>query len=236
MKKKLCLFLILLLSFPLFAQNQTDSTENEEVAASPFDKPFFEATDFFVGLTPIIYITADNNYSGGPSSIAYPVYFGIAWPRDYWISIQPSLKIFSSYYLVNGGEIYPAEIENRTGLVFSFLLNIPVVFKANFWDKSNLKLTAGVAFLFRFAITAQGIDSDEPGDLGTVKDDINFMNSNFYEGAKFIYMSTSADWMFNLSNGMQIGPEVSFYIPVITLMSEFSLNGTMISGGVKIFF
>ena len=238
MKKIAFVFLLLLIFFPLASQTTgTDSvTESDLVTASPFEKSFFEATDFFVGFTPLAYISTENDNKGGPSSIVYPLYFGIAWPRDYWISIQPSLKIFTDYYLVSEGKVYPAEIENRTGLGFSFLLNVPVVFQANFWDKSNLKLSAGIALLFRFAVTAPGIDSNEAGDSGKVSDDISLINSSFYEGAKFIYFSTSADWMFTLNNGMQIGPEISFYIPVITLASEFSLNGTMISCGVKLFF
>lgn len=227
-----------MISFPLASQTTgtASETESDTVAENPFDKSFWETTDFFVGFTPIAYLSTEGNNQGGPSSIAYPLYFGIAWPRDYWVSIQPSLKIFTDYYLVNDGKVYPAEIENRTGMGFSFLLNIPVVFQANFWDKSNLKLSAGLALLFRFAFTAPGVDDNDAGDSGKVSDDIALINSSFYEGAKFIYLSTSADWMFNLSNGMQIGPEVSFYIPVITLASEFSLNGTMISAGVKLFF
>ena len=153
MKKIAFVFLLLLIFFPLASQTTgTDSvTESDLVTESPFEKSFFEATDFFVGFTPLAYISTENDNKGGPSSIVYPLYFGIAWPRDYWISIQPSLKIFTDYYLVSEGKVYPAEIENRTGLGFSFLLNVPVVFQANFWDKSNLKLSAGIALLFRFA-------------------------------------------------------------------------------------
>lgn len=229
---------------PLFSQTKDSASENagssdvteNQSENNPFDRPFFEVTDFFVGFTPLLYISTESNYKGGPSNIAYPLYFGIAWPRNHWISIQPSLKFYTSYFLVNDGQVFPAEVENRTGQGFSFLLNVPVVFKANFWDKSNLKLSAGLAFLIRFAVAAPGVGDDDDGYFGSAKKDISFMNKNFYEGAKFIYLSTSADWMFNLNNGMQFGPELSFYIPVITLASEFSLYGTMISAGVKIFF
>lgn len=226
------------MTFPLIGQEipeQQDLVEENEIQ-NMFDFPFLETSNVFMGFTPVLYISTDGENRGGPSPISYPLYVGVAWPRDFWISLQPSLKIYTEYYLINDGKVYPAEIENRTGLGFSFLLNLPVVFQANFWDKTNIKLSAGIAFLLRFAVTAPGVDKNSPGYAGTVKDDVSLINKSFYEGLKFIYLSGSADWMFNLNNGVQIGPEISLYIPVITILSEFSLHGTMISGGVKLIF
>lgn len=245
MNKKIFTFILLLIfTLPLIAQETASEqsgvavTEGEEISENPFNMPFFETSNLFIGFTPLLFITTDNENKGGPSSIVYPLYIGVSWPRDFWISLQPSIKIFMDYYLVNDGTVYPAEIENRTGLGFAFLLNIPVVFQANFWDMSNLKLSAGLAFLIRFAVPAPGVPSSAPGSDGfaTVKDEVSYINKSFYEGAKFIYLSGSADFMFNLNNGVQIGPEFSMYIPVITILSEFSLHGTMFSAGVKLIF
>lgn len=234
MKNKSFLIFLFLLFFSssIFAQNGNEKVEEDK---NPFNQPFFEQAAVFAGVTPTIYIVSEDNLSA-PSPIVFPVYIGFAWPKDYFISFQPSLKIFTNYYFVNDGKVLPAEIENRTAYTFSFLLNIPVVFKVNLWDKANITASVGIALLIRFGFLASGVDENDYGYSGTAAGDISLINSGFYEGGKFVYMSTSADWMFNMGNGMQLGPEVSFYIPVVTLLSDFSLNGTMISVGIKVVF
>lgn len=233
MKRKtlLAIFLIILCSTSLFAQEE----KKEESLKNLFSQGFTENAAIFVGLTPTIYFVADSDFSA-PSPILFPFYIGLTWPKDYFISIQPSIKLFSTYYYVNNGQVYAAEIENRTASAFGILLNIPLVFKVNLWDKTNITASVGIAFLIRFAFLASGVDESDYGDTGSADSDLSLINSSFYSGGKFIYMSTSADWMFNLKNGMEIGPEVSFYIPVVTLVSEFSLEGTMISVGAKFVF
>lgn len=233
MKRKslIAIFFLILCSASLFAQEE----KKEESFKNLFSQSFTENAAIFLGLTPTIYVVSDNDFSA-PSPIVFPFYIGLTWPKDYFVSLQPSIKIFSTYYYVNNGQVYVAEIENRTASSFSFLLNIPVVFKVNFWDKTNITASVGVAFLIRFAVLASGVEDNDYGDTGSAKSDLSLINSSFYSGGKFIYLSTSADWMFNLKNGMEIGPEVSFYIPVVTLLSEFSMEGTMISVGAKFVF
>lgn len=239
MKKRfIVVVLLLLFTSSIFAQQSAGVVEEPaktEKQVNPFTQSFFETSSIFLGLTPTVYFTPGDNKSA-PSPVVFPFYIGVVWPKDYFISIQPSVKIFSNYYFINDGEVLPAEIENRTANSISFLLNLPVVFKINLWDKANITASAGIALLLRVGFLAGGVNENDSGYYGTAQKDVEVINSAFYEGGKFVYFSTSADWMFNLKNGMQIGPEASFYIPVVTLISEFSMVGTMISVGVKFIF
>lgn len=230
--KKLIILLILIFASGVSVYAQ----ESKEKSGSIFDRPFFDATDFFFGLTPTIYISTSESTQGAVSPISFPVYFGIEWPNDNWFSFQPSVKIFTGYYLVEDGQVLPAEVENRTALAFNLLLNVPVVFQANFWENSNLRLSAGIAFLFRFAILASDVGANDYGYTGSASGDVAMINKWFYSGLKFLYLTGGADWLFKLNEYVMLGPEVSINFPLGMVISNFSLEGTIISVGVKVVF
>lgn len=244
MKKKIGLLLVLsfLAGSFLYGQNSNGSNASSENSTAkdskenPFKQPFFEVSDFFFGVSPSVFINTQDGSLSAPSPVFFPVYFGVIWPNNNFFSFQPSLRIWTGYYFINDGHVLPAEIENRTALTFNFMLNIPVVFKAEFWEKSNVKLSGGVAILIRFATIAQGVDEGDFGYYGTAKDDVEKINSWFYENARFLYLSLGADWMFQLTEKIQIGPEFSMYIPVGSVFSTWSLDGLIISLGVKLIY
>lgn len=212
-----------------------ENVEIKEENKNPFSKPFLESTSFFAGFGPSLFYISDSNLSA-PPPIVYPVFIGLAWPKDFFLSTQPSIKFFSNYYFVNEGKVLPAEVENRTAYGFSFFVNVPIVFTLNIKNVTNLKASVGLAFLCRFAILASNVEESDSGYYGSAKEDLKQINDSFYERGKFVYLSTSIDWMFNLKNNMQFGPELSFYIPIVTVFSEFNLQGTMINLSLKVIF
>ena len=180
--------------------------------------------DFVFGITPTVFFNThtknkDGIFISAKSPVLFPVYFGMSVPNYTAVSFQPTLKIFSSYNLVYEDMVLPAEIENRTGLTYSFLLNLPVVFKLNYKNKCSWSLSSGIAGLFRFAVLPDGVQTDESGYTGTVESDIKFMNSWFYENLRFLYLSAGFDWMFYYGK-TKYGPEISIYFPISTFPSE----------------
>lgn len=195
--------------------------------------------DFVFGITPTVFFNThtknkDGIFISAKSPVLFPVYFGMSVPNYTAVSFQPTLKIFSSYNLVYEDMVLPAEIENRTGLTYSFLLNLPVVFKLNYKNKCSWSLSSGIAGLFRFAVLPDGVQTDESGYTGTVESDIKFMNSWFYENLRFLYLSAGFDWMFYYGK-TKYGPEISIYFPISTFTDK-SADGMMVSVGVKVEF
>lgn len=211
-------------------------TEVEELIQS---QALIHRLDFLFGITPTISInshtrSADGKFISAPSPIDIPVYIGLSIPNYTAISFQPSLRFFTSYNLVYDQMVLPAEVENRTGLTFNFLLNLPIVFKLNYRNKYSWSILAGVAGLFRFATVPSNVQGENPGFTGTVQSDIDYMNSWFYENVRFLYVSAGIDWMFYYGK-TKYGPELSVFFP-ISVFTDKSADGLKIGAGIKVEF
>ena len=195
--------------------------------------------DFVMGIQPLVTINTHTKNSTGkfisaPSPIEVPFYIGLSVPNYTAISFQPTLRFFPTFNLVYGDMVLPAEVENRTSLTLSFLLNLPVVFKINFHDKNSISVFGGLAGLFRFATTPFNVKGSEPGYTGTVKTDIDYMNKWFYKKLRFLYLSTGVDWLFYYGT-TKYGPEFSIFFPISTITDK-TLDGLMIGVGIKVEF
>lgn len=216
-------------------QNMT-VTEVEELIQS---QSLINRLDFVFGLAPLLSInthtkSADGKFISAPSPISFPVYIGLSIPNYTALSFQPSLRFYMSYTLVYGNMVLPAEIENRSGLTFNFLLNLPVVFKLNYRDKYSWSVLAGLAGLFRFATLPANVQASDPGFTGSAKSDVDYMNSWFYKNARFLYLSAAIDWMFYYGK-TKYGPEFSLFFP-FAAFADKSLDGLMIGLGIKVEF
>ena len=217
-------------------QQNMSVTEVEELIESQSAIHHF---DFIFGIEPQVSINthmknAEGKFISAPSPMFFPIYFGLAIPNYTAVSFQPSIRFYTTFNLVYGDMVLPAEIENRTGLTFSFLLNLPIAFKINIHNKYSLDILAGVAGLIRFATVPVNVKDTEPGYTGTVKTDIDYMNSWFYKNARFLYLSVAADWLFYYGT-TKYGPELSIFFP-ISVFTDKSLDGLMFGVGVKVEF
>ena len=216
-------------------QNMT-VTEVEELIQS---QALIHRLDFVFGLTPTVYINShtkdsDGKFISAPSPLVFPVYIGLSVPNYTAISFQPSLRFFMSYNLVYDGMVLPAEVENRTGLTFNFLTNLPIVFKLNYRNKYSWSILAGIAGLFRFAAVPFNVQADDTGFTGTVQSDVDYMNEWFYQNMRFLYLSAAADWM-SYYGKTKYGPELSVFFP-ISIFTDKSADGLMIGVGIKVEF
>ena len=247
-QKRLILLTVLFLGLStqfLFAQeSERDYVDEQNMTVSEVEEliqsqSLINKLDFVFGVEPVISINTHKKNSDGyfisaPSPIHFPVYFGLSLPNYTAISFQPTLRFFLSYNLVYDDMVLPAEVENRTGLTFNFLVNLPIVFKLNYRNKYSWSILAGVAGLFRFASVPFNVSADESGFTGTVRSDIDYMNSWFYKNARFLYLSAAIDWMFYYGK-TKYGPELSVFFPLSTFTDQ-TIDGLMIGAGIKVEF
>jgi hypothetical protein len=258
MKKLLLLTCIFIFSYTAFfaqeaqesqidtvtPQDEKDYVDNQNMSVTEVEEliqsqSFIHKIDFVFGIEPMVSINthtkdSDGKFISAPSPMYIPVYIGLSIPNYTAISFQPTLRFFTSYYLVYQDMVLPAEIENRTGQTFNFLLNLPVVFKLNYKDKVSWSIFAGVAGLFRFATAPINIKETEPGFTGTVKSDVGYMNKWFYKNVRFLFLSTGIDWMFYYGT-TKFGPEFSIFFPISAIMDK-SVDGLLIGAGIKVEF
>ena len=249
MKRLVLLSIIILFSITnVFAQETSDSeldyVDEQNMSVSEVEEliqsqSFIHRIDFVFGIEPLVSINSHQKNSKGqfisaPSPIYIPVYIGLSIPNYTAISFQPSLRFFTGYNLVYEDMVLPAEIENRTGLTFSFLINLPIVFKLNYKDKCSWSVLAGIAGLFRFSAIPSNVKANESGFTGTVQSDIDYMNSWYYKNLRFLYVSAGIDWLFYYGK-TKYGPELAVFFP-ISVFADKSVDGLMIGAGIKVEF
>ena len=234
-------------SMNLFAQETTtekDYVDEQNMTVSEVEELIqsqsaINKIDFIFGVTPLVSLnthtkSAEGKFISAPSPICFPVYIGLSIPNYTTISFQPSLRFFMSYNLVYDTFVLPAEIENRTGFTFNFLLNLPIVLKLNYHNKYSWSILAGVAGLFRFATVPFNVQGAEPGTTGTVQSDVDYMNTWFYKNVRYLYLSATIDWMFYYGK-TKYGPEFAVFFPVSTFTDK-SVDGLIAGVGIKVEF
>ncbi len=251
MKKLFILILIFLFSTASFFAQEENAPESErdyvdeqnmtvsEVEELIQSQSAINRLDFVFGIEPLLSINTHTKNSEGkfvsaPSPISIPFYIGLSIPNYTALSFQPTLRFFSSYNLVYKELVLPAEVENRTGFTFNFLLNLPVVLKINYKNKVSWSIFAGLAGLFRFAIPPINISESQSGYTGSVKSDVEYMNQWFYKNVRFLYLSTGIDCMFYYGK-TKFGPEFSVFFPISSIIDK-SLDSLMLGAGIKVEF
>lgn len=201
-----------------------------------YQESFWERADFFVELTPSFMINTESKTVSAPNPAFFSLGVGMVYPNDTFFSFEPSFHFFWNYYLVNNGNVYPAEIENRTATALSFLFNFPAVFSIKPTERSKMKLSPGAAFLLRIPVIAGGVNATDSGWYGTVQDDIDNMGRWFYENGRFLFLSFNAAWIFEHIEKISFGPCVAVYFPLIANLIEKNANGMIVQVGLRLIF
>lgn len=207
-----CLF-ILTVFFKGFAQEETLIQKDEATKQND--------TNFFFTLSPLLYINTDS--SSAPSPISFSAGLGFDFFNSKKIGMECKANFFTNYFLWDGKIARPAEIENRTALVFNSLWDIDATYAWNF-TTSQLKLCAGLGFLLRYAILANGIDES---------DDVKDINKSFYSKLNFLYPNLGLSWLYDFNARWKAGFEAKLYLPVGAIAEGRGLDSMMISAGVK---
>lgn len=178
-------------------------------------------TEFFVTGGPNLMVSTSGN-SSAPSPIMYSLGFGAEFPAYESVLLQGRASFFSNYYLWDGDDARPAEIENRTATALSLLLGFDAG-RSWFFGENRLSVCGGLGFLLRAAFLAGGVSSDDEGGSGTTAgDDVSSINSWFYSGLRFLYPECSVKYLRALpggASGMQFGAEARFLFPLGAIIS-----------------
>lgn len=227
---KALLLLALISGGSLFAQ----PSQEENTASAQNNSTFLQKNwDFFFTLGPILYINTDKD--SAPSPVRFSGGAGFDFLKDKTISLQTKLSVFTGYYLWDGKNARPAEIENRTAIVFSGLIDIDATHR---WQKgkSIIEAGAGLSFLARAGMLANGVSADDSGgtDSSTAGDDVSAINKWFYSGMNFLYPNIAFSWMHTLDSGWLAGLETKLYIPLGAIADGRALDTMIIFAGIKI--
>lgn len=188
---------------------------------------------FFFTLGPSVYVNTDSKTSPSPVSFAGGAGFDLF--NHKFLNFQPKLTFFTNYYLWDGEYARPSEIENRTALALSFLLDLNTTHIFHL-EKDIFQFGGGLGFLARFSFLANGVDSDDTGGEtnSTAGDDIKSINRWFYKNLNFLYPNLNFSWQHAFTKNYLAGLEAKIYFPLGAILDGRAFDTTIFSLGIKI--
>ena len=233
LKKKIIFLILLMAAASLSAQDKTAAAETEK--ESPADTTQEESAakkkhSLFFSAGPLLMVNTDSSKNSAPSPIMFSGGLGATLFQNLPVTFQPRLSFFIHYYLWNGENAHPAEIENRTATVLSFLLDLNAV-KIFRYKKHTFHVGGGLGILARFGMLSSGVEADGRGSTktSTNSDDLSSINKWFWSGARFLYPDITFCWLYDLPNGWKAGVSAQVYIPVGSLADGRGMDGTMLT-------
>ena len=227
-------FLLLSAFFPLFAQTGTEplagasadtvvSRENAEKSAamqtsseenSSGKETAGKNFSWIFTMGPVLTVNTEDATKSAPSPIAFSCGFGAKLNKNNKYSFEPHVSFFKNYYLWDGENALPAEVENRTATVLSFLFDLPVVY--NFKKKDNYYFEAGggIALLARYGLLSNGVKSSDSGSTGDAGGDVSEINKWLLKPAHMFFPELKGAWNFKVSDRLDAGLESKIYIPI----------------------
>ncbi|MBQ7158285.1 MAG: hypothetical protein IJS09_02510 [Treponema sp.] len=203
---------------------ETDGTQEKDVA--------IKKHSFLFSAGPALMISTDSTKKSAPSPITFCVGAGGTLFQNMPISFQPRLSFFVNYYLWDGDNARPAEIENRTAIALSFLLDLNAV-KIIRYKNHTFQAGGGLGVLARFGILSNGVDANGSGSNENTSvsnnDDVSSINSWFWSSAHFLYPDIMFCWLYNLPNGWKAGVSANVYVPVGSLADGRGMDGMIIA-------
>lgn len=168
--------------------------------------------------------------SGGLLSAPSPLtgFFGAAYryPISPRAAFAPSLSVFTVRYLwdESTGRALPAEIENRTALVPTILLDFPVLWTVPA-DRFLFSLGGGLAIAVRYGFLDSGVNPDEirAYETLTAAGQVAEVNKYLWGSCRWLYPTAQAGVRYQLDTGWGAGFVVRAGIPVFNLWSKPAL-------------
>ncbi|MBQ3671495.1 MAG: hypothetical protein II921_08475 [Treponema sp.] len=219
-----------------YAEDDEESEEDFEEEEGGRRLPFIS----FIGtLGPIFTLNTDSSTSSAPSPVAFSGGLGALFFEEKPIFAELRVSFSMNYYLWDGKKARPAEVENRTATVPSFMIDVTGGHMFHFGN-NYLGVAAGIGLLLRFAVLSHGVGEDDYGYTGdsssSAKDDVSSINSWFYEGSNFFYPEAAITYYRYVSDAMKFGGELRGYFPVGSYSSGDGLDGMKVSLSVKVNF
>ncbi len=191
----------------------------------------------FLTFGPLLMLNTDNTSNGAPSPILYSFGGGADFYFYDDFFAEPRLSFFTNYYLFDGENAQPAEIENRTASALSFMLDLTAGRRFEF-GKHTLLASGGAGILARFAFLAGDVDSSDSGTTNgsTAGDDVSSINSWFWSNLNFFYPQLNLCYLYKITDALKIGCDFRAYIPLSSILSQNGLDGMIFSLAAKLCF
>ena len=177
------------------------------------------AADFKTVFSLSPQITINNDKDGAPSPVKFGVSIGFEIPLIQNLLIAPQFTFSTNYYLVANNKVLPAEIENRTALAPSLMLDIPFGYKIPI---KNLYITPkiGLGTFLRYGFLAKGISKSE-SDL------VDFINEGFYKDLAWLYPMAEIDFDFVVKEKLMAGFGIKYYLPLGSVLKGETLQNSI---------
>ena len=215
------LFFSLLAAAPVFSQNS-----DSEILPAPEAKGISVRPYFNIGTNITLNLASKEKIA--PTPVNFTFGGGVVLDITDLISIEPRLDFWMMYYLYDGIDALPAEVEHRTATTLCFMLDCPVGFNFRF-GKHTITPGAGLGFLMRFGLLSTGVKDNDKGATGTAKGDIEKINSWFWGNARFLYPEIFLSWDYKVNDNFRAGLTAKVYLPVGQLISGNGVDGMIIN-------
>ena len=198
-------------------------------------KEFFGQISPFINIGAAFMINTESKLKSAPSPTSFALSIGLIWPNQAFLSFQPRLNFWWSYWLWDGEMALPAEIENRTALALNFMLDIPAAATFRF-KNCQIEAGLGLGILARVALLAGGVSEDDPGTTGSAGGDKEKIQEWFWSGSRFLYPEVFVAWEWRFSPRIAAGLEARYYFPLGAFMDGRGLDASIIAVSGKLIF
>ncbi len=235
---------------PLFCQ-ENNSSQAQEAASSAQGgfqnlfggsyvppksaKEFWRQVSPFANIGVNITLNTESKLKSAPSPTAFTLAFGGIWPNKAFLSFQPRLAFWTSYYLWDGNNALPAEVENRTAFVLNFMLDFPAVATFRF-QKFQAEAGIGLGVLARAALLANGVSEGDSGTTGSAGGDKSEIQKWFWGNARFLYVEFLGGWQWNFTERIAAGFDLRYYLPIGSLADGRGLTESIFALSAKLIF
>lgn len=225
------IFLISFMTANLFCQTENTSEENSK---SKID--FSKITILpYANMGIQLQVNAAPKEDRAPSPVLFNIGGGAIINMTDFITLEPHLDFWTQYYLYDGKDARPAEVEHRTATMLCFMLDIPVGFNFKYGNHT-LTPGAGLGLLMRFGFLSNGVKSSDSGATGSAQGDVEKINSWMWDKARFIYPELFFAWTYKISEDFSAGAVLRCYIPIGSIIDGKGLDATIINLSARFIF
>ncbi len=216
------------------AENDAAVKTSDELAKDKLDEKTqtlkFSNFGFYFG--PEIIFSKTENYTNPSLGISTNLGLEYEFMPVKYLSLLPSLDVSIFHYAflftdsadLTKGRAYICELENRTAMTMSFLLDIPIMARFDIYSWV-LSFGAGVAFFIRGAFLEPGVKADSPNYYDIpAKKELNLINSYFWKNGRFFYPSLGLKTEYIFKSGWKVGLKFKSFIPIFNAWDKPKKN------------
>ena len=185
---------------------------------------------------PMLMLNTDSSTHSAPEPIMFAGGIGADFFNSKPVRAQARLSFFTNYYFWDGEKARPAEVENRTATVLSFLLDTCAVYPIN-RGAATYAFGAGLGFLARYGVLSNGVESSDSGssDQLTAEKDVSSINSWLWKDLRYLYPEFTFSYTHAIpSTDLTVGADFRFYLPLGSLMKGNGMDASLFSLAFKL--